>query len=499
MTISFNNVPTGILLPLFYAEVDPSQANTGQQVHRSLMIGTMLGGGTATPGVPVPASTVDLGNRLAFRGSEAGRMINAFREGNSSADLWILPVAEPDGSPSAGTITITGTAGAPGTLAIYIAGQKVTATAVSGDSASTIANRLAIAINGNPDLPVTAAATSGSITVTCKWSGLTGNDITLVLNYRGLQGGEELPAGVSVAITAMAGGVGIPDIAGALAALGDEEFEYVGAPFSDTGSLDAFRDEWKDTDGGRWAWDRQLYGHVFTARRGTYSELYTFGSQRNDPHVSMVPVKQNGLSPVWEWAASSAAKSALGLSIDPARPLQTLALDGITAVKAEDQWTWQERNTLAHNGWSATRVMRDGTVQIENMTTTYQRNKFDVDDNSLLELNTPATLAYLLRDLRSVITSKYPRHKLANDGTNIGAGQAVVTPKVIKAEMVARYSEMEERGLVENMQAFKRHLIVERDTVNPNRVNVLYPPDLINQLRVFALLAQFRLQYPAGA
>ena len=48
------------------------------------------------------------------------------------------------------------------------------------------------------------------------------------------------------------------------------------------------------------------------------------------------------------------------------------------------------------------------------------------------------------------------------------------------------------------MSAFKAHLICERDTNDPNRVNVLYPPDLINQLRVFAVLAQFRLQYDRG-
>ena len=53
-------------------------------------------------------------------------------------------------------------------------------------------------------------------------------------------------------------------------------------------------------------------------------------------------------------------------------------------------------------------------------------------------------------------------------------------------------------GLVENLAAFKAHLIVERDPNNPNRVNVLYPPDLINQLRIFAVLAQFRLQYDRG-
>ena len=53
-------------------------------------------------------------------------------------------------------------------------------------------------------------------------------------------------------------------------------------------------------------------------------------------------------------------------------------------------------------------------------------------------------------------------------------------------------------GLVENLAAFKANLIVERDDNDPNRVNVLYPPDLVNQLRVFAVLNQFRLQYNRG-
>jgi hypothetical protein len=53
-------------------------------------------------------------------------------------------------------------------------------------------------------------------------------------------------------------------------------------------------------------------------------------------------------------------------------------------------------------------------------------------------------------------------------------------------------------GLVEDLTNFKRNLLVERDPNDPNRVNVLYPPDLINQLRTFAVLAQFRLQYDRG-
>lgn len=70
---------------------------------------------------------------------------------------------------------------------------------------------------------------------------------------------------------------------------------------------------------------------------------------------------------------------------------------------------------------------------------------------------------------------------------------------MIRGEILAEYADMEDLGLVENARLFAKYLIVERDGTNPNRVNVLLPPDLINQLRIFALLHQFRLQYSASA
>ena len=113
-------------------------------------------------------------------------------------------------------------------------------------------------------------------------------------------------------------------------------------------------------------------------------------------------------------------------------------------------------------------------------------------------MTTLSTLATLFRNQKYAITSKFQRHKLADNGTRFGAGQAIVTPNIIKAELIAEYAEDEFNGLVENLDAYKANLIVERDSNDPNRVNVLYPPDLINQLRVFAVLAQFRLQYDRG-
>ena len=294
----------------------------------------------------------------------------------------------------------------------------------------------------------------------------------------------------------MASGATDPDIGDAVAAMGDMDFEYIGIPYTDSTSLNAIGEEMNDTT-GRWSYVRQLYGHVFAARSGTASGLDSFGDARNDPHVSVIGY-HNSPTPTYEAAAMFTAQAARALSIDPARPLQTLPLIGFMVPPAASRFTFAENNALLFSGVS-TIDYSSGIARIQRAITTYRVNAFGEADNSFLDVTTLATLAYVLRSMKSRITSKYPRHKLANDGTRYGAGQAIVTPNVIRAELIAHYSELETLGLVENVEAFKAALIVERNQTDPNRLDVLYPPDLVNQLRVFAVLAQFRLQYPAAA
>ena len=137
-------------------------------------------------------------------------------------------------------------------------------------------------------------------------------------------------------------------------------------------------------------------------------------------------------------------------------------------------------------------------MQIQRESTCYQKNVYGVGDDAFELVTTLYTLSSLFERQRQAITNKFPRHKLADDGTRFGPGQAVVTPKIIKAELVAQYAQDEYVGLVENLKAFKTNLLVTRDSDNPNRISVLYPPDLINQLRIFSVLAQFRLQFNRG-
>jgi phage tail sheath gpL-like len=237
---------------------------------------------------------------------------------------------------------------------------------------------------------------------------------------------------------------------------------------------------------------------VATVDQTGYSDLIQYGPSNNSGVLSIMALEANSPTPAWCWAAAYAAKAARALLNDPARPLQTLVLEGCLAPPKHQRMTMKQRNDLSGVGLATQATNADGIPAILRESTTYQKNLYGQGDDAYELVPTLATLAALFRSQRHAITSKYPRHKLADDGTRFGAGQAIVTPKIIKAELIAQYRADEFLGRVENAVAFKKNLIVERDPNDPNRVNVLYPPDLINQLRIFAVLAQFRLQYNRG-
>ena len=124
--------------------------------------------------------------------------------------------------------------------------------------------------------------------------------------------------------------------------------------------------------------------------------------------------------------------------------------------------------------------------------TSTESTKFGAD-TAWLDLTTLLTLEYIRWNLRNTFQTKYPRHKLADDDARFGAGQAVITPKIAKAECVALFGTWEEKGLVEGIDRFKADLVVERNASDPNRLDFLLTPDLINQFIVGAAKIAFVL------
>lgn len=498
MGVPFSSIPADIRVPLFYAEMDNSAANSASSAMRRLIVAQANDAiSSLTLGKLELVSSLALAKEIGGAGSMLATMYEAFRKVDPIGEIWCLPLEKGAGSVSAGSVTLTGTATEAGVLNLYVGGVRVQSVVVSAATPTVAAAALAVKINATPDLPVTAVATAGVVALTCKWSGESGNDISLQLNRLGKSNGEQTPAGLSVALAAMSGGVGAPDQVDAVAALGDEPFEFICMPWSDTTSLNAWQAT-MDDNVGRWSWAKQLFGHVYGAKRGTLGTLVAAGQVRNDQHMTIQAMELGVPQPFWVQAASLAARTAVFISADASRPTQSGSLPGLDPAPASERFTLTERQSLLSYGL-ATAYYEGGYVRIQRSITTYQKNAYGQADNSYLDSETMHQSAYIIRRLQSVITSKYGRHKLANDGTRFGAGQAIVTPSTIRGELIAQYAKLELEGHVENAELFAQHLVVERDLLDPSRVNVLFPPDYINGLRIFAMLNQFRLQYDAAA
>jgi phage tail sheath gpL-like len=508
MPIEFSSFPTTWRLPLYWAEIDSSQAGTAELTLPALIVGQIwVSQAQCVPNVPIPVGNPAAAVNLFGEGSMLADMFAVFFENNTAQEIWCLPISDPAGAQAIGTIKVTQPATNAGTISLYIAGQLVQIGVGSADSVTTIAANIAAAINDTTSLPVTASlegTSSETVELICKWRGATGNDISMTDTLFGGFGGQALPAGVALQYSGtnvnvpsnmgfLTGGSGIPIFSTAIANLGDQLYEYVALPYTDTQTLNAWELEYGFSDTGRWGWMRQLMGSIWSARRDTYSNLLLWGEGENAAQVSVMDMEPALPSPVWEMTSAYCAEAALALSNDPARPLQTLQLLGVMHAPKGYQFLLTELNLLAATGIATQAINPNGNLAILRETTLYQLNAYGSPDDAYTDVTTLATLAKLLRNQRQAITNKFPRYKLADDGTLFGPGQAIVTPSIIKAELVSEYAQDEFNGLVEDAITFAKNLIVERDSVNPDRVNVLYPPNLIGQLRIFAVLAQFRL------
>ena len=488
MTISFNAIPLSIRVPGAYVEFDSRNATGGlyQVDNRVILIGQKLAAG-AVAALTLTRIFDEATAIAAFgRGSMLARMAKFAKAADRYSDIYAIALDDPGaGVQATQTLTFTGTATAAGTVALMIAGQAVDVAIAAANTATQAATAAAAAINAVADLPVTATSALGVVTCTARHKGTCGNDIDIRHSFRD---GESLPAGLTLAIAAVTAGTSDPDYGTVWPVLGDEDFRTIIIGNATATTLTAVETELND----RWGPLRMLESVAYAAKRGNVATATTFGNGRNSQLVSTIGT---GLSPSapWEWAASYGAIVGYYSAIDPARPLRTLSLPGIVAPAAGARFTRAERELLLKDGIASWTAQSDGTVAIERAITMYQVNGTGIADIAYLDVNTPLTLAYVRQSVRARVLLKYPRHKLADDGTNYSPGQAIVTPVIIKAELIALAREWEEAGLVENLDQFIADIIVERDAGDPGRINALLPPDLVNQFHVFAAQVQFRL------
>jgi len=500
MTINFNDIPTTMRTPGAYTEVDNSRALQGLAAnpHKVLIIGQKISAGSAALLELKAITRDDFPNTFFGAGALLARMCNKFKENNPNTELYAIAVSDNAAGVSAEGIIHTSvglsangfsTAGA-GTYNLMINGVAVDVLMTSGHSTADVNSAIVTAVNAKSTLPVVASTNATSaVLLKAVNNGTPGNYINFRDNYYDNQSLPSAFTGDSVHMSEMTGGANDPDIGSVWAVIDNEQYQYMIQPYIDSANLTEIENELSDRFGPL----EDIQGHGFTAVRGTQASCTTLGNTRNSPHNTIMGAYDAPNDPA-EWGAALGAQASFNLNNDPARPLHTLELKGILPPPIENRFTRAERDILLYDG-IATYTVNVGKVQIERCITTYQTNALSIPDASYLDVQTLATLLEIRYQFKVRMTNRFivPRFKLADNDFPVQAGSKVATPSIVKGECIALFTQLRDIGLIENLDDFITNLVVERNATDRNRVDVLLPPDLINQFRILAGLVQFIL------
>ena len=500
MGILFNNIPgAGLVAPLFTFEV--TSGGSFQSAARLLLIGHKNSGAAIADNTPTPVGSAREAVSLAGAGSMVAEMARVAFLNAPVQETWVMSVPA-TGTAGVWTILVNSVPASGGVGTIEIAGEPVQVTIAAGDSVNTVAAALNAAINAyfnalsGASLPVTSTVSTATVTATARHAGAIFTDLDFFAPV--LTGGNAF-AGAALTITNTVTAAGDPNLSAGLAALGDDPFDWIASPFSDATNIGRYADTMNDTS-GRWAYNRQAYGHIATVSTGSTSALTTIGLALNDRHLTILPriASAGNATPAWLYAAAMLARIVPwlsdGVTGNVSRNQTGLVVEGIRPQRTRSTVpTYAGRNTLLRSGISSFIVTGDGRVAIDKIITTYQKDGNSQPDETFRDIQAMGQLVAILRLMRAQLAYEHGQKALANENP-AGLG-SISTPRSIKATLVHTAETLEARGVLENARAFAEKLVVQRNSENANRVDILAPIDRVNALDVLAANAVLYSQY----
>ena len=488
----FNEIPQPLYVPGAYTEIRPNYSNMGAVPWpaRVLIIGQMAAAGTAVAGAIMTLYRASDAVAWFGAGSQAAGMAKRFLDNNPWTRVDIVGVADSVGATRAGgSVAVTAAATGNGTIALRIAGRRITVGVTSGMATTAIAAAIQAAIvamaASDATLPVVATVATSTVTLTAVNGGTLGNEISIVASP---DAGDALPAGVALTVTAMTGGATDPTADAIITAISSTWYTDLVMPavLDDAAVTSALET--------RYAAMGKLDTHLWKCVAGSYSALLTDAGTANSRFKSWLGV-QNPRSPSWEIAAACAAQAIFALGNDPARQLRGLPLVGIVPPAAADWFDEAQQNVLLPEGVSTYDVMIDGTMVLQRIVTENKTNPTTgAADQSWLDVMTPKTLSRVRYDWDTYVNLVYPRNKMALDGTIAAESDpAVVTPTRMRGTWAARSRFYETQGWLQNTGPLAQQANFAVDASNPNQMDMSAPVQLLGNLMVLADIISFSL------
>lgn len=494
--ISFTEVPSGLLVPGAYVEIAPNYSRAGLVPYaaRALLLIPRLNADAIPALTPTPIVSLPQALSLFAPGSIGRRMVRNWLAGNPWIKADVMTVGAASGSASASyTITPTIASALTGnfTLAVYVAGVRYGINVASAtDTAVTIGQAIAAAINADLDCPLDASAsgTTGVVTLTSP-TGTAALSNYIDVRIAALPS-DALPSmyGLTVAVAQTASGTGVPNVANALASVATTAYTDIVLPWTDATTLAAVTTELDRRYNAMTRLDAMAWCAISAS---TITALTTLSSAQNSRFVTCMAFL-NGLTPPWEVAASYAGAGTFALVDNPARQLRTIALPNVRAPAIADQPYEQERQTLLAAGLSTFTCDDDGTVRIDRAVTFYTMAATNVPDGAWRDVMTPRTLSRIRYDWVSFAQLQYPRAQLAGDGDPAAAYNGdIATPRKVHSSWGARCALYEQLGWIQDAKDTVAASTFVINASDKNRLDARLQVNLTGNLMILAARLEF--------
>lgn len=464
MTIEFEKIPASIRHPGIYSEFNTRMAVSSLPTNEQevLIIAPMTTLSAQEFTAPLRVYS-DFESAEAFGyGSWAHLMTRIAIKNNPYIRLSVIGLKDHSaGIAAVGSVTIVGTATTQGVITVAIANVDYQIAVATGETAENLAVRLAAVINAEKDGVATATAEGGIITLTAKCKGEIGNGISL--EYK------NTASDISLSGQAFTGGETNADLADALSSIAGNHYHIIISAFNDNKNAKALREHLETVSSPI----EKKRGLGVLGYNGTMSAGSTFTEGLNHERLTCGWYKG---------ATDSVALIAAGYGAviageeDPARPLNTLEVKGLAEVGETQTPTWNEANQALFHGLTPITVVNH-RVQIMRAITTYTKNATNTDDPSWLDLTSIRSMDYTAKAIEQRLALRFPRSKLTSrKGNNV--------PQKVRSEILDVLYRLENADILENIDANKGNVIVERSNVDVNGLDTAIPADVVNGLHV---------------
>jgi phage tail sheath gpL-like len=408
-------------------------------------------------------------------------------DGLGTIPLTVYPLEDdPSGLTASGDITPSGAVTAAAGYVVRAGGVDSQAFSVEdGDTLAQIVTKITTAINAELDMPVIATDSTTKVDLDVKWAGASGEEVPLSIV-------GDTDSGISFGITALTGGAVNPDVAPALAQVGDVWETMIVNCFSalDSGALD----EYQTFGDGRWGPLTRKPCVVFTG--SMYVDPEPITDTRKADRINSVLVAPGSPHMPCVIAARQVARMAVVANNNP--PVAYTKLDASGLIPGADgiQWDYVKRDAAVKAG-SSTITVEDGVVKLEDIITFYHPDgdptpayRYVVDIVKLQNIIFNLNLIFA--------TPEWASAPLIPDGQPT-ANRAARKPKAAVAAMAAMVDNLGLEAIISDPETAKGTIAAEIDSQNPKRLNAALTVQLSGNPKIISVDLNFGFYFGASA